>query len=80
MDIFDEIIQCLQNEKDQYGNVFVSRDTLAQFFADAPRVPQRPCRYRNSRSRRERAMPSVLSKTGELSIGMEARSLPVISP
>lgn len=36
MDIFDEIIQCLQNEKDQYGNVFVSRDTLAQFFADAP--------------------------------------------
>ena len=41
MDIFDEIIQCLQNEKDQYGNLFVSRDNLTEFFADVPpRSPQ----------------------------------------
>ena len=34
MDIFDEIIQCLQNEKDQYGNVFINRDHLTEFFAN----------------------------------------------
>ena len=41
MDIFDEIIQCLQNEKDQYGNLFVSRDNLTEFFAKvSPHSPQ----------------------------------------
>lgn len=51
MDIFDEMIQCLKNETDRYGNVFVNRDNLTEFFTDAASRPApAPVRDRQDQS------------------------------
>lgn len=51
MDIFDEIIQCLKNEKDSCGNVFVSRENLTEFFGpSAQRTATAPAMQRRRES------------------------------
>lgn len=63
MDIFDEIIQCLQSEKDQYGNVFVSSDHLKEFFANVstssrPEHSRKPLQQQDTQGLRSSLPPS----------------------
>jgi len=43
-DIFDEIIQCIRNEKDAYGTVYVKKDNLLSFYQDHQGAQPAPAR------------------------------------